>query len=587
MRNITNLLLCMAMIALLNSGNAAASSISLSPLQAQYGVTLESGGQGTLAFPVIGGAVQIKVPALASTALALTMPSGTTFRNGGSSGGPVEFHFTSINADPDALGPQQDSWLISLPSAQPGEYTLEIIDGSYAGQLLPVSVRHLEASLRTGASVGSGQSAHKVGKPVVVAAFVFDGTNPVPDATVTASMTMADGTPVASVTLKDDGIAPDITLGDGNYVALLIPNTKGIAAVRINISGNTATGYTYHANQGAFISVESADELMLSGEFQDRGVDFDGDGLFDELQLHFGYLGRFDQASYGLQVILEASNGQRFNGYGELNGGDLIASIPASTLRTIQVDGPYEIVAVILDKESGLLERRNNFGTTNDYSRSDWDRKALTFASITEKAIDTNADGLADELQVTVTVESLINGNFGMSLDLRDLDGDLVATTALSSIYLESGANQLNFPFSGAAIGRSGQDGPYTIGNALLYPNFNSGATAFGDVLGVTKPYHCTEFIECDSGDPLVLLDIINTEVEQAHMLWTVRHILKLELGLVRRAITHGDFKKASIKLNYFMSTVRLTPNLFLPQSTAERLLNQAAELHELLDRQP
>jgi hypothetical protein len=326
---------------------------------------------------------------------------------------------------------------------------------------------------------------------------------------------------------------------------------------------------------------------MLSGEFQDRGVDIDGDGLFDELQLHFGYLGRFDQASYGLQVILEASNGQRFNGYGELNGGDLIASIPASTLRTIQVDGPYEIVAVILDKESGLLERRNNFGTTNDYSRSDWDRKALTFAGITEKAVDTNADGLADELQVTVTVESLINGNFGMSLDLRDLDGDLVATTALSSIYLDSGANQLNFPFSGAAIGRSGQDGPYTIGNALLYPNFNSGATAFGDVLGVTKPYHCTEFIECDSGDPLVLLDIINTEVEQAHMLWTVRHILKLELGLVRRAITHGDFKKASIKLNYFMSTVRLTPNLFLPQSTAERLLNQAAKLHELLERQP
>src|SRR5690606_41533457 len=58
-------------------------------------------------------------------------------------------------------------------------------------------------------------------------------------------------------------------------------------------------------------------------------------------------------------------------------------------------------------------------------------------------------------------------GSFGMSLDLSGADGNMIATTAISSTYLEVGTNQLSFAFPGAAIGESGQDGPYLIGNAL------------------------------------------------------------------------------------------------------------------------
>lgn len=585
MRNMTKLFLGVAMAALLSSGSAAASSISLSPLSAQYGVALEGNGQGSVSFPLVGGAIQIDVPAPAYAVLALTTPSGTTYHSGSGSTGAVEFHFTPAETDPDALGPQQDSWLINIPSARPGEYTLDITDSSRAGQGLPVSVRHLDSALRTGASVGLGQGAHQVGEPVVIAAFVYDGTTPVPDATISASMVMVDGTPVASAELRDDGIAPDTTVGDGTYVAVLVPNAEGTAAVRIDIHGRTATGKPYHASHGALLAVGGADELRLSGEFQDQGVDLDGDGLFDELRLHFGYSGEFDQAPYGLRVILEASNGQRVDGYGELIGGDLVASIPASVMGTLQVDGPYEVVAVILDKEGRLLERRDDLGATGDYTRSDWDRNALQFGSMTEEAVDTDADGLADELRVTVAVESLVNGSFGMSLDLSGADGNMIATTAISSTYLEVGTNQLSFAFPGAAIGESGQDGPYLIGNALLYPNFNSGATAFADVLGSTRPYQCREFVECDGGAPLALLDILDTEVGQASMSWSVRLLLKLELGLVRAAIEHGYLTKASFKLDHFVRTVRLTPRFHLPRSTAERLLAQAADLHEALGR--
>ncbi len=501
MKNIAKLFLGIAVAGFLCSGNSAASSIFLSPLSAQYGVLLETGGQGSATFPVLGGAVQIQISASSTTALTLTTPSGTIYRNDSATNGSMEFHFTPGTATHHELTQQQDSWLISLPSAQPGEYTLAITSSSKAGQMLPVSVRHLESSIRTAASVGLGQGVHQVGKPVVVTAFVFNGSTPVPDATISASMIMADGTPVASTTLKDDGIPPDITFGDGNYVALLTPNAEGTASVRIDIRGKTDTGQPYHASHGALLSVESADELQLSGEFQDQGVDTDGDGLFDKLQLHFSYSGTFSQAPYGLRVILKASNGQQVDGYGELIGGNLVASIPASTMKTIEVDGPYEVVAVILDKEGSLLDRRDNLGTTSDYTRRDWDRNALQFTNVAEKAVDTNADGLTDELSVTVTVESLINGNFGMSLDLRSPDGKVIATTGISSTHLEIGPNQLIFVFPGTAIGRSGQDGPYIIGNALVYPNFNSGATAFSDVLGLTRPYQCREFIECDKGD--------------------------------------------------------------------------------------
>ena len=371
-KNIAKRFFLIAVAGFLSAGNSAASSIVLSPLSAQYGVLLETSGQGSATFPVVGGAVQIQISASSTTTLTLTTPSGTIYRNDSAPNGSMEFHFTPGTTTHHELSQHQGDWLISLPSAKPGEYTLAITDSNKAEQVLPVTVRHLESSIRTGAAVGLGQGAHQVGKPTVVTAFVFNGTTPVPDATISASMIMTDGTPVASTTLKDDGILPDITFGDGNYVALLTPNVEGAASVRIDIRGKTATGQPYHASHGALISVERADELQLSGEFQDQGVDTDGDGLFDKLQLHFGYSGTFDQASYGLRVILEASNGQQVDGYGELIGGDLVASIPASTMRTIQVDGPYEVASVILDKEGSLLDRRDNLGTTSGYTRGDW-----------------------------------------------------------------------------------------------------------------------------------------------------------------------------------------------------------------------
>lgn len=585
MKTITKLLLGITITASLGFGIAAASSVSLAPLSAQYAVALESDGEGSVSFPTVGGAVQISVPAPASAALTLTTPSGMTYRNNGGSADVMEFQFMPAESNPDALGPQHDSWLLALPLSQAGEYTLSITDISRPNQALPVVVRHLDSTLRTGATVGLGQGMHQVGKPVVVAAFVYDSATPISDATISASMAMADGTPVANVILRDDGVTPDISAGDGTYVAILTPTAEGIASVRINIRGRTITGQPYHATHGALLTVDGADDIRLTGEFLDEGVDLDGDGQFDELRLHLGYIGQLKEAPYGLRMILEASNGQRVDGYGELIGGDLVASIPASAMETLRVDGPYEVTTVILDKEGRLLERRDNLGQTRDYTRSDWGRNALRFGSVEEQAVDTDNDGLTDELHVTVAVESQVSGSFGMSLDLRGADGKMIATTAISSLYLQTGTNQLNFTFPGTAIGRSGQNGPYIIGNALLYPNFNSGTTAFADILGNTRAYQCQEFVECNSGNPLALLDRLEPEVDQARMAWSIRLLLKLELGLTRATIERGHLKQAAFKLNGFVATVRLARGLLIPRATAEHLLALAADLHQALGR--
>lgn len=582
MKTITKLILGIVIIAVAVFSIATAASISLAPLSAQYAMTLDDDGAGTVRFSIIGGAVQISIPAPASAALILTTPSGSSYRNNDGPVGIVDFQFMPPTSDSSALGPQHALWLLTLPVSQAGEYTLAMTDTSRSGQVLPVTVSHPDSTLRTGASVGLGQGAHRVGKPVVVAAFVYDGTTPVSNARISAAMAMIDGTPVARTVLRDDGIAPDNAAGDGTYVGLLTPSAEGIATVRLDIHGRTADEQLYQATHGTLLTIGGTEEIQLTGEFLDEGIDLDGDGLIDALRFHFGYGGQAADVPYGLQVILEASDGQRVHGYGELISGDLVASIPASAMTALGVDGPYQVAAVILDREGRLLERLDNLGQTHTYTRSDWNRKTLQFGSVEERAVDNN-DGLIDELQIIVAVESLISGNFGMSLDLRDIDGSMLATTAISSIDLQTGTNQLHFTFPGAAIGRSGQDGPYVIGNALLYPNFHSGATAFADTLASTRPYQCQEFVECNSGDPLALLKDLDTAIGQADLAWSIRLPLQLKLSLIRATIEREHFKIATLKLNSLIATIRLTPRIVMPTATAEHLLALAAKLHQTL----
>lgn len=582
MRTIIKLLINSALLLLLNAGIAHSASVSFTPLSAQYNVPISGNSEGAISFPVIGGMVMISVPASKDATLQLTLPSGKKYSNFSATSPEVEFYFSSAS-DENAFGLLRDEWHINMPTASVGQYYLSFTNTQSEETTLPVTVHHLDSDLLSGISVGHPQRAQRAEEPMVLVAFIYDGTTPVANATVSASLLTTDGAVVANTILNNDGVLPDLVTGDGTYTGLITPDIEGTFFVRIDIQGKTALGHPYHATHGRFLTVKEANEINLTGDFQDQGVDTNNDGLFDELFFKFDYSGQYKDAAYGLQVILNASNGQEVSGYGKLINGELIVSIPATIMTQLEVDGPYQVAAVILNKEGRLLERQDNIGQTQLYVRTDWARKALQFTGLKEQAVDIDSDGLIDALEVAVTVESLVNGDFGFSLDLRSSDGAMIATTAVSSIGLQKGSNDLIMRFDGIAIGQSEQNGPFIIGNALLYPNFTSGATAYADILGSTQPYQCREFVQCSSDNIQTLLDNLDTAVVQGSIAWGVRSVLKLELSLVRNAIEQEHTRIALFNLNSFITSVKLSRGLFITRVTADHLLALAEELHDAL----
>ena len=581
MKFIIKLLVNTSFLLLLNTEIVLAASVSFAPLSAQYAVPISGNSEGAIRFPVVGGMVMINVPASEHAVLQLTSPTGKEYSNLSAAMPEVEFYFSSA-ADKNALGLLRDEWHISIPAALAGEYYLSFANTQSEDSVLPITVHHLDSSLRSGVSIGHPHQTPKAKEPIVLAAFIYNGTTPVANAVVSASLLTKDGA-VAKTTLNNNAVLPDLVASDGTYTGLLIPDTEGTFFVRIDIQGKTSSGHTYHATHGRFLTIEAADEIKLTGGFRDQGIDTNNDGLFDELFFKFDYNGQHAEAAYGLQIILNASNGQEANGYGKLINNELVVSIPAAAMTQLEVDGPYQVAAVILSKEGRLLERQNNIGQTQRYMRTDWARSALQFTGLKERAVDSNNDKLVDELEVVVTVESLVSGDFGFSLDLRNSDGTMLATTAIPSAYLQKGSNDLTMKFNGVAIGQSGQDGPFVVGNALLYPNFTSSAMAYSDTLGSTRVYKCREFVQCSSDNVQTILDSLDAAVAQESIAWGVRSILKLELHLIRDSIEKERTKLALFHLNNFIASVKLSNEIFIPRVTADHLLALAEELQNAL----
>lgn len=582
MNTIMKSLINFAFLLLLNAGLTNAATVSLAPLSAQYAVPISGSLEGAISFPVAGGMVAISVPASEYVILKLKLPSGKEHSNLSASSTEVEFYFSPA-ANEDVFGLSRDEWYISMPAASAGEYNLSFTNIQSEEAVLPITVRHLDSALRSGISVGNPQQVPQAKEPVVLAAFIYDGATPVTNAMVSASLLTTDGITVANTMLNNDGVLPDLVAGDGIYTGLLVPDIEGTFFVRIDIQGKTVFGYPYHATHGMFLTVEAANEVSLTGGFQDQGIDTNNDGLFDELFFRFDYSGQYADAVYGLQVILNASNGQEVNGYGKLVDGELVVSIPATSMNQLEVDGPYQVAAVILTKEGRLLERQDNIGQTQLYMRTEWDREMLQFRGVKEQAIDADDDGLIDGLDVTVTVESLVSGDFGFSLDLRGADGGIVVSAVVPSVYLQEGSNDLVVRFDGAAIGQSGQDGSFIIGNALLYPNFTSSATAYADTLGSTQLYQCREFVQCSGGNVQSLLDALDMAVAQRDIAWGVRSVLKLELYLVRNALEQGNTRLALFNLNSFIVSVQLSRGLLISRATADHLFALAGDLDNAL----
>ncbi|WP_256841873.1 cell wall-binding repeat-containing protein [Ornithinimicrobium cryptoxanthini] len=357
-----------------------------------------------------------------------------------------------------------------LPSPEVGTWTVEVGGGSattaYAIHAWPSET---DVSL----TVELPEPSVASGEAVTVHATLTDGATALTGAQLSATVLRPDDTSV-EVALADDGLGADATAGDGIYSTTLTTGPVGMYRLGVVASGDTADGTPFSREVFALATASSGQATV--GTITDQGVDTNGNGLYDELQV-------------SMQVDVDATGTYRV--FGELTDSDgnveisstvvdlpagtspVVVSFDGATIYDAGVDGPYTLSQLRITEESELalmpVTDLTDAHTTGAYGFAEFEHSGLRLTGVgTAQGVDLDSNGLFDQLAVTVQVHADAAGYYEWSGQLRSPAG--------TELDFESGAanftvgtNDLTFVFDGWAVGDSGEDGPYRITDVLLF----------------------------------------------------------------------------------------------------------------------
>ncbi len=244
--------------------------------------------------------------------------------------------------------------------------------------------------------------------------------------------------------------------------------------------------------------------VTVSSKFDEQVADTDRDGLIDKLILT-PTITVPTAGDYMANVqLLDASGFQiESAGTGEIH---LAAGSQPLTLEFHGTFiygsgrwGPYTPVVTIV--YFGVVSRillgdaRLDQTQAYDYMQFQHDRTAADPKSWSSKGVDTNGDGLYDELDITGTVTVETPGLYAINSGLYGNNPFGQVAAEYMKFQLVVGANPITLVYKGSDIANSGQDGPYTLDYVEIYVSADA-----MDVPGplrlhyATPPYKASQF---------------------------------------------------------------------------------------------
>jgi hypothetical protein len=111
-------------------------------------------------------------------------------------------------------------------------------------------------------------------------------------------------------------------------------------------------------------------------------------------------------------------------------------------------------------------------------------------SGFTEQLLDTDKDGLANQLEITVPATAANPGTYLMVADLVDANGTEVSSGSSGEVTLVVGAQIMSIAFDGASIYKSGRSGPYRLVNvSVSHDSTELVIDAVAHDLGPTQAY--------------------------------------------------------------------------------------------------
>ena len=386
----------------------------------------------------------------------------------------------------------------------PGEWTARIegksvTSSSGEGYGVTALVRGSNVSLQAATNF----DFYRNGDPMELQAeFTQDGS-PVTGGKVAADILLPDMTK-ETLQLFDDGTNGDPTADDGVYYNTF-SNTSQSGPYRISVSGEEGTTGKSSSSvstleQNLLVTV-SESRSQFDGSFGDTGVDTDGNGLFNELEIQVGV----DVDAAGDYVV----TGQLEDGSGSVIGTASTEATLSSGAQTVTLsfsrgeisqngeDGPFELTQLSLAEATASDEFLADFiqeaHTTSAYEVDDFERPDLFLTGeSSDTGVDTDGNGLFDRLDVGIGVDVRESGNYEWSASLVDANGQLI-DIASGSGNLSAGDVSIDLSFEGDKIGGNGVDGPYVIRDLAMF-NTSTNASLLTDEVASTKEYSAGQF---------------------------------------------------------------------------------------------
>lgn len=316
---------------------------------------------------------------------------------------------------------------------------------------------------------------------------------PLAGATVTCTVVRPDGT-TQTVALLDDGAHNDGAARDGVYANAFVGSQYGVYSLSAVATG---TAHEIPFLRTTFSEVQfGSGTAQISGTFSDRGVDTDGDGLYNTLQVdvpvqvttagEYAAFAELRSTSGGVlayaNATAELAPGQRkltLNFSGEeiwANGGNGRFTLAELRLNDMGADA----APLRIDFKSAPY-------TTTNYARDQFQHAAAGLTGVTrDYGVDSNGNGKYDELVVQVEVYLEVGGAYDWSGKLVDGAG-LELDSDGGELALDAGLQTITFRFDGRNIGTSQRHGPYHL---VAFDLWGDGAFLSTDGAATTAFYN-------------------------------------------------------------------------------------------------
>lgn len=405
--------------------------------------------------------------------LTLTTPSGQTLS------GPAAGVEVTTSNDP-AVGISYIQYRLATPEA--GTYTLHVTSAGGSVNYLAVGAVEGGPSLTVAAQNSFVQSG---GNAVLTAAVTWNGAPALP-LQVTAKVQRPDGQ-VDEVPLQANGT--------GAYTGTYRPAGEGYYTVAVVAQAADPAQAFSRIGDTAFTVVGGGDRF--TGAYTHRGVDVNGDGLFDALQVQTGLTVSAPGEYLVVGELTDAAGNAivRTGSRVSLQGGASVValSFDGDTLGRSGFRGDLILTGLALVRADGSVADFKAPATTiSGYYARQFQRPAIeVLPGITDQGIDTDGDGLYNQLAVTVPVDILTAGYYDFNARLMDSQNTELGWYG-GSAYLPAGQSTITLTYSGKAIGENGMNGPYYVRDFSMYSYGNRGINAYE--LYATQAYDVSQF---------------------------------------------------------------------------------------------